>query len=177
MTEAYANDRRFASSLPLILAHEGLWSDNAADPGGPTMKGVTLKTYSDYLGRTATKDELRHIPDADLQNIYFRNYWKAARCDVLPPGVDYMVFDLAVNSGVNRACRYLQRAVSAKEDAQIGPATLGAVAQRDASSIINRMSDFRRAFYKNLSTFPTFGKGWLARLVEVTATANQMAEH
>jgi lysozyme family protein len=35
-------DRNFARALPLVLKHEGGWADHPRDPGGATMKGVTL---------------------------------------------------------------------------------------------------------------------------------------
>ena len=35
----------FAICLPEMLKHEGGWADHPKDPGGATMKGVTLKTF------------------------------------------------------------------------------------------------------------------------------------
>ena len=90
--------RNFASSLAHVLKHEGGWADHPRDPGGATMKGVTLATYSDWLGRQATKDELRAISDEHLRTIYKARFWDAVRGDELPSGVDYVVFDMAVNS-------------------------------------------------------------------------------
>ena len=79
---------RFEVCLPRILEHEGGWSDHPSDPGGATMKGVTLETYSNWLGKKATKDELRNIPSSHLNTIYRDNYWKTAACDKLPAGLD-----------------------------------------------------------------------------------------
>jgi len=170
---------RFDECLPLILAHEGGYVDHVADPGGATNLGVTLGALSDWLGRPATKAEVKALTIATVAPIYEARYWRAAHCHELPAGVDYMVFDLAVNSGPGRAKKYLQRAVGVAEDGAIGPKTLAAVNQlakaRGGTTILNRISHYRENFYKTLPTFSTFGKGWLRRLNEVTAKALEMA--
>jgi lysozyme family protein len=103
--------------------------------------------------------------------VYKDGYWLKCQCDKLPAGVDYMVFDLAVNSGTNRAMRYLQRAVGAVEDGKIGPKTLSLVNKLNEADIIRTMSDIREEFYRSLNTFSTFGKGWIRRLNDVERVA------
>lgn len=93
---------RFARALPLVLAHEGGWADHPRDPGGATMKGVTLATFRRYVPN-ATKDKLRNISDEMLARIYREGYWDIVKGDELPPGLDYALFDWAVNSGPRRA--------------------------------------------------------------------------
>lgn len=166
---------RFQTCLPLVLAHEGGYVDLKADPGGATNLGVTLATLSAWRGKTCTKADVKALTVADASPIYEADYWRPAACDKLPPGLDYMAFDLAVNSGVARAKRYLQEAAEVKADGQIGPATLAAINAKGAATMIDRMAAKREAFYRALPTFPTFGKGWLRRLGEVTAAAKAMA--
>ena len=60
----------FEKSLEIILHHEGGFVDHPEDPGGATNKGITLDTYSGYLGRKATVDELKNIPDDHVKDIY-----------------------------------------------------------------------------------------------------------
>ncbi|RZJ41423.1 MAG: hypothetical protein EON87_16110 [Brevundimonas sp.] len=76
-----------------------------------------------------------------------------------------------MNSGTDRARRYLQTAAGVTVDGQIGPITLAAVQRVGATEIVQRISDRRNAFYRSLQTFPTFGKGWMRRLHEVTGQA------
>jgi lysozyme family protein len=117
----------FPKILTETLHHEGLWSDHRDDPGGATMKGVTLKTYSDFLGRPATKDELRKIPDDHLLAIYRKGYWDKVKGDELAaisPGLAACVFDFAVNSGPGRAAKALQSLCGAVTDGAIGANTL-----------------------------------------------------
>ena len=49
------------------------------------------------------------------------------------------------------------------QDGSIGPLTLMAVSEIDLAEIINRMAVYCDAFYRSLSTFNTFGRGWIAR--------------
>jgi lysozyme family protein len=74
----------FNSSLHHVLAHEGGWADHPKDPGGATMKGVTLQVYRNHFGADKTKDDLRNISDAELGQIYRSGYWDKCRCDDLP---------------------------------------------------------------------------------------------
>jgi lysozyme family protein len=158
--------QNFEASLAHVLKHEGGWADHPADPGGATMKGVTLKTYSDWLGRQATKDELRAIPTEHLRTIYKARFWDAVRGDELPSGVDYVVFDMAVNSGPGRAARMLQAAVGVTPDGAIGPKTLAAVNAQDPATLIATFQRNRQHFLEALPTFGTFGKGWTRRVTE-----------
>jgi len=167
----------FDTSLPHVLKHEGGWADHPADPGGATMKGVTLKTYSTWLSRPASKEELRAIPDEHLKAIYKTLYWDAVRGDDLPAGVDYVVFDMAVNSGPGRAVRLLQSAVGAVPDGAIGPKTLAAVQAQNPATLIETYQRNRQHFLEALPTFATFGKGWTRRVSDVGEIAMRMAKH
>lgn len=167
---------RFARSLELVLKHEGGFVNHPADPGGATNKGVTQKTYDGWrLSQALPKRSVRFITVAELTAIYRKHYWFAASCDELPAGVDYMVFDLAVNSGPGRAAKFLQESVRVPADGDIGPKTLAAVRTLPPSEVVLRMRNRRERFYRALPTFRTFGKGWMRRLDEVFATANEWA--
>jgi len=158
--------QNFAPSLAHVLTHEGGWADHPRDPGGATMKGVTLATYSDWLGRQATKAELRAISDEHLTSIYRTRFWDAVRADDLPSGLDYVVFDMAVNSGPSRAARVLQSVVGVMPDGTIGPKTLATVAAHDPAALIAAFQRNRQHFLEALPTFDTFGKGWTRRVAE-----------
>lgn len=171
---------RFERCLRAVLRHEGGYVDHPRDPGGATNLGVTLGTAKAYRldldgDGDVDKNDVRLLTPDTAAPVYRDGYWLKAACDKLPAGVDYMVFDLAVNSGTDRAKRYLQEAVCATADGQIGPKTLERVGRVHPDNIIQRMGARRETFYRSLGTFPTFGKGWLRRLKEVTASAYEMA--
>ena len=168
-------DRNFARALALVLKSEGGWSDNPADPGGATMKGVTLANFRRFVKPAATRAELREISDEQVATVYRRFYWDTVAGAELPDGVDYAVFDFAVNSGPGRATKYLQASVGTVQDGRIGPATLQAVRARPAGTIIDDLCDARLAFLKRLPTWGVFGKGWSDRVGSVRSRARSMS--
>lgn len=139
------------------------------------MKGVTLANFRKYVKPNGTKTDLRNITDDQLATVYRRHYWDAVSGAELPDGVDYAVFDFAVNSGPSRAAKYLQKVVVAPQDGKIGPATLKAVRAKMHATVIHELCDDRMAFLKRLDTWPTFGKGWTRRVTDVRTEALRMA--
>jgi lysozyme family protein len=153
----------FAKSFMKVLEHEGGYVNHPDDPGGRTNMGITQKVYEKYLGRPATEQEMKDMKIGDARNIYMENYWDKVKGDDLPNGVDFSVFDWAVNSGVSRASKALQRIVGVTDDGVIGPITVKKTHDCDPEKVILSLSDERKSFYQRLSTFDTFGKGWLRR--------------
>jgi lysozyme family protein len=165
----------FDSALQHVLVHEGGYSDHPDHPGGATMKGVTLAVYRRFFGADKTKNDLRNITDAELAQIYRTGYGDKCKCDDLPAGVDYALFDSAVNSGPGNGARWLQGAVSVFQDGAIGPDTIAKVGTVTPKAIINNMFDRRLAFLKVLPTWTVFGRRWNSRVDQVRATALEMA--
>lgn len=166
----------FQHALRLVLKHEGGWSDHPRDPGGATNKGITLATYSGWLGRSASKAELRDIPKAHIDAIYRDRYWKPCGGDLLPSGVDYCVFDFGVNSGPRTAVKRLQEIVHTEQDGIVGPDTLAAVNRYGHRKTIRDLTARRFRFLRSLSTWDTFGRGWTRRVNGVEQAAFDMLE-
>lgn len=165
----------FAPCLAEVLTHEGGWADHPQDPGGATMRGVTLATYRAFKGRNATKAELRNISDADLKAIYRGRYWDKVRADELPRGLDLVAFDPAVNSGPVRGAKWLQQALGVAQDGKVGPVTIKAARTAQAVPVIKRACSARMGFLRGLGTWGTFGKGWSRRVASIEARSVQMA--
>lgn len=166
----------FAPSLALVLQHEGGFVDDKYDPGGRTNKGITQAVYDDWRsGENLPKRDVKLLNDYEVGAIYKRRYWDAVKGDQLPFGVDYCVFDFAVNSGANRAARYLQRAMGLVEDGQIGPLTIAAAASEPPGSLIEKVCVSRLNFLKQLKVFDRFGRGWTTRVEDVATRAKAMA--
>jgi len=156
-------NQNFDTCMTMLLAHEGGYVNHPSDPGGMTNLGVTKRTYDEYHGTDIDEEGLRQLTKADVEPIYRRNYWDRCRCQDLASGLDWAVFDFAVNAGTGRAARTLQKAVGATEDGSIGPLTLMLVKQHEVANVINRIAIYREGVYRSLSTFDTFGRGGLRR--------------
>lgn len=165
----------FGRALTLVLKHEGGYVDHPADPGGATNRGITLATLSAWRGRKVTKAEVRALTEAEAAVIYRANYWNVIKGDDLPAGLDYAVFDFAVNSGPARAAKHLQALVGTAADGLIGPKTLAVVRAKEPTDLIRRLTRSRLDFLSALPTWPTFGKGWRARVQGVEKDALAMA--
>jgi uncharacterized protein (TIGR02594 family) len=167
--------QRFASCVALVLRDEGGNDDDPRDPGGRTSRGIQQREWDvwrqTHLGLPA---DVWQAPQDQILAIYHESYWSPLNCDALPAGVDYTVFDYGVNSGINRSAKVLQGFVGADVDGEIGPKTIAAVAQHDASTLIKQISDERLTFLQGLNAWPTFGRGWTARVQRVRDAALAM---
>lgn len=166
--------KNFDKCLKMLLKHEGGFVNHPKDPGGMTNLGVTKAVYDKWIGRASTEAEMRALTPKDVAPIYKKNYWDKVRGDDLPSGADWACFDWAVNSGSGRPAKALQRIVGATQDGAIGPQTLKMVASEDPKMIVEKMYDQRQAFYENLKTFETFGRGWTRRNKETKETALEL---
>jgi lysozyme family protein len=119
---------------------------------------------------------MRALTPNDVGPLYRQKYWNKICGDDLPAGVDYVVFDAAINSGPGRAAKWLQACVGVEPDGGIGPKTLAAVRAFDAKTLVDDFGKRRLSFMMDLPTWDTFSKGWSRRVSEVTATGKQMTE-
>lgn len=156
----------FKQALALVLAHEGGYVNHPKDPGGATNKGVTQRVYNAWRKLSGLPAQsVANITPGEAAAIYKQQYWNPIQGDKLPTGVDYAVFDFAVNSGVDRASRYLQAAIGADVDGHIGALTMVDLRDDDPEKVIVRLCANRMAFLRSLGTFATFGRGWTRRVV------------
>lgn len=169
----------FNKLLPPLVGIEGGISDRPlkADPGGLTNKGVTQKTYDGYRRSKALPlRSVRAMTVAEMTEVYRVQFWDAVQGDKLPSGLDWAVFDWAVNSGASRAVKELQRVLGVNVDGIVGLATLGAIDKADTALTINHYCDRRLAFMKGLKNWGANKNGWTRRVAEVRAAALDMAD-
>jgi lysozyme family protein len=161
-------------SFELLLKSEGGFVNHPSDPGGMTNLGVTKATWENWVGRESDEAEMRGLTPEKVEPLYKKKYFDAVRGDELPMGLDYLMFDFAVNAGAGRAIKTLQTAVGVTPDGGFGPMTMAAVQATDPVDLIERFSQAKEDFYRSLNTFPTFGKGWLNRVADVKVKASSM---
>lgn len=163
--------------LDRLLKDEGGYTDHPSDPGGPTNFGITLADARRYWKGNATGEDVRAMPQSVARKIYRERYWNALRCDELPAGVDYAVFDYGVNSGIGRAGKVLRRLLGMPDSTSaVTNDVVAAAAKRSASDLVVAICAERLAFLKALKTFAVFGRGWRARVAGVRAAGLELAQ-
>lgn len=167
----------FARSLPPVLVYEGGKVDDPRDPGGRTNQGIIQRVYTAWRkAHGQAPADVYDMTNAERDAIYRVQYWDAVQGDRLPDGIDFVVFDGAVNSGPGQSIKWLQRALGVGADGQLGAVTFAALdAVSDRGTLVDAIVDRREAFLRQLKTFPTFGKGWLARTAKVRALGKSWA--
>jgi len=164
----------FDSALAAVLHHEGGFVNHPSDPGGMTNLGCTKRVWEEWVGHDVDEKAMRALTPADVAPLYKAKYWDKVKGDELPDGVDYIVFDAAINSGPGRAAKWLQQAVGVTADGAIGPGTLKAVSGMPAQDIVEKYQQIRLEFLQALPTWGTFGKGWGRRVAEAQEAAIKM---
>jgi len=164
----------WSNAFALMLKSEGGFVNHPSDPGGMTNLGVTKATWENWVGRESDEAEMRGLTPEKVEPLYKKKYFDAVRGDELPMGLDYLMFDFAVNAGAGRAIKTLQTVVGVTPDGGFGPMTMAAVQAVDPVELIERFSQAKEDFYRSLTTFATFGKGWLNRVADVKVKASAM---
>lgn len=166
--------QNFAECLQKLLVHEGGFVNHPDDPGGMTNLGVTKAVWEEWVRHPVDEKQMQNLSPTIVAPLYRAKYWDKIKGDELPSGVDYVVFDAAVNSGAGRAAKWLQACVGVEVDGGIGPKTLAAVNAFDANQLIEDYAKRRLSFLMDLQHWDTFGKGWSRRVAEVQKTGLDM---
>ena len=161
---------RFEECLARVLKHEGGYVNDPLDSGGRTNLGVTQKVWEEWLGHPVTEADMKALTPQKIAPMYKLKYWNPSYCAVLPKGLDYVVFDFAVNAGTGRSVKTLQSAIGCVADGVIGPKTMAAINDANPKDLIAKFSDARADFYQGIVTRKPdqarFIKGWLNRVEE-----------
>lgn len=150
----------FEDVFDRTLGHEGGYSNDPKDPGGETNWGISKRSYPDLNIRELSRDQAREI--------YRRDFWNRINGDRLVErefdGVAFQLFDFAVNSGIETAVRYLQRAVGVADDGFWGPISQSALERISESDLIMMLNAERLDFMTRLRNWPHASRGWSRRI-------------
>ena len=167
----------YEACLDLVLKSEGGFVNNPSDPGGMTNLGVTKRVWEEYTGHEADEKIMRSLTPEKVASLYEQRYWRPTYCEVLPRGLDLLIFSMGINAGTGRSVKLLQSSIGRVADGVIGPRTMELIKSANVADLINKFSQTRRQYYESLKTFPIFGKGWLARVDREESEALQMAKN
>ena len=172
----------FDQAFRTVVGLEGGYSSNPLDPGnwtgGKCRVGQCNGTKFGISAAAYPSLDVASLTLSDAQQLYRRDYWDKVAGDNLPPALAVLVFDAAVNSGPDRAARWLQVALEVAVDGTIGPITISA-AQHSAgrgAAILAEYQAQRLLFLSGLPTWRTFGLGWTRRVCIVQFDALRVGE-
>lgn len=148
----------FEQAFDRLIGHEGGYVNNPADPGGETNWGISKRSYPHINIKELTRDGAKEI--------YRKDFWLRINGDKMYDGVAYQLFDFAVNSGIETAVRYLQRAIGVADDGHWGPRSQAAADAMSESDIIMLLSAERLDFMTRLKNWPDASRGWSRRIVQ-----------
>ena len=157
----------FDQATDRVLGIEGRYVNNPEDPGGETNWGITWPKLNEAIGvgllpaGTTIKDLTRD----QAKVVYKILFWDRGHMDEYDGALAYQTYDAAVNHGIGNAVRFLQRAVGVADDGNIGPITIAAVKAMPVPKALALFIAERLQFWTELSTWPTFGRGWARRAV------------
>lgn len=145
----------FDRAFDLLIGHEGGYVNNPADPGGETNFGISARAYPNLNIKELTREKVRPM--------YLTDFWQRVHGDEFPL-VAFHGFDFAVNSGVETAIRYMQRAIGVADDGHWGPVTIAALRNQSATDVIMLLTAERLDFMTKLSNWPNASRGWVRRM-------------
>jgi lysozyme family protein len=182
---AQPQSSRFPVALEFALKWEGGYVNHPADRGGPTNKGVTQRVYDAWReAQEEAPQSVEHITHDEMHAIYQANYWQAGRCERFAPNLDWLMFDVSVNSGPAAAARLMQRAlgrcgVAVKVDGVIGQRTIAAAEtlapERLGKAFITERFELFDRIVASRPNQSVFLKGWRNR-TKALALATGLAE-
>ena len=146
----------FDLAFDRLFTNEGGYSNDPNDPGGETNWGISKRSYPNVDIKNLTRDGAKVI--------YQTDFWDRIVADQLPDSVMYQLFDFAVNSGIETAGRYLQRAVGVADDGHWGRVSVAAALAAHEWDMIMNLNAERLLFMTKLSNWPDAGRGWARRI-------------
>jgi lysozyme family protein len=127
------------TAFDLLMINEGGYVNDPKDSGGETKYGISKKAYP-YV-------DIPNLTIEQAKEIYKKDYWDRCKCDYLPDCLSVAVFDFAVNSGTDRAIKYLQMAITGiTVDGIIGNQTIGAANRVPIRKVLKQYMDYRTDF-------------------------------
>lgn len=175
--------KNYPKAYKIMRGYEGGNVDDPNDNGGRTSRGVTQRVYNAYRAKAGKPaQDVYKATDAEVAEIFKRQYWDVSKCDELPGGIDLIVFNAAINSGPKRSYKMLQASLNRVANAQLrvegSPGMITVMAANNAPDHDAVVLEFGRkyqAFYRSLKDWKHFGKGWTARNKNVTKIGNAWA--
>lgn len=143
----------FSLAYSFISKWEGLLSNDPADPGGMTYRGISRSNWPEWAGWILVDKGNFKEADRLVPAFYKTNFWNATGCNELPQAMAIAVFDTAVNCGTYRSKKWLKK---------VG----GAEAKSVELFLQHRIAHYNDLIVSNPS-LKKFYKGWMNRVTDL----------
>jgi len=177
-------DPNFKEAIKLVFKHEGVFSDDPNDHGGPTQYGISLRFLKDLPKEfgdinhdgTVNIEDVKSLTRGGAMLLYYKEFWCPLNLAAIRhPWVAVKVFDMAVTMGVKRAAMLLQRAFNDVSpifhlavDGKIGPKSIDAINCINAENLLKAFQERCTEFYRTIVRYDAsqskWLKGWLNRV-------------
>jgi lysozyme family protein len=163
--------QKFLNAIPYSLANEGGYTTYYSDPGnwtgGIVGNGTLAGTKYGISAAQFPNLNIKNLTVDEAKSIYYEKYWIPCNAEALPAGIDFLVFDAAINSGIGVAVRLLQSVVGVLQDGDFGPITTTAfnnyILSNSAASFIAAYQEAHIKFLMRLSTWNLFSNDFINR--------------
>ena len=161
--------------IPFILKWEGGFTNDPADRGGATMKGITIGTFAAYRntkGKPApTVTDLKNISDQEWEDVFKSLFWDRWHADnIKTQSIANILVDWVWASG-KYGITIPQRILGVTQDGVVGPKTIEALNARDADKLFAQLRQARINFVETIvKRNPLQGKflnGWKKRIYSI----------
>lgn len=162
----------FARCFARTVGEEGGYTADPNDAGnwtgGEIGKGTCRGTKFGISAAAYPTLDIAALTLEQARAIYLRDYWTPIRADDLPPPLAMLLFDAAVNNGVETAVRRLQQVLKVTVDGILGPLTLSALPRGNLKTTCAKFQVLR---WGALPRDLRYADGWDIRLMRITLDA------
>lgn len=157
----------FDKAFERVIGHEGGYTADPKDRGNWTSgiigQGQLKGTKFGISAMSYPNLDIKNLTVEQAKAIYKKDFWDTLGMDKFLPAMQFQLFDSAINHGWRRVVPMLQRAAKVADDGIIGPKTIAAVNAMDLNDMLMRFLAERIEYFTKVSTFLTYGKGWMMR--------------
>jgi len=160
----------FEKALEFVLKWEGGYTlhKNPTEPY-MTFAGIYQGVFPNWEGwKYLENGEIEKAKEL-VKDFYYIRFWKPLKAEHMPQKVAIAVFDTAVNLGLRKAIKGLQRTVRVFPDGIVGPVTLKAIREQEEKELVRKYLKRRTIYYARLDCekFNIYKKGWINRVFDL----------
>ena len=160
----------YTKAFERVIGHEGRYQNDYEDRGnwtsGKVGVGERKGTKFGISAMTYPHLNIKALTVAQAKKIYFEDFWLKLGGESFHKAVMYQLFDAAINHGMSRSIKFLQKTVDTKPDGIFGPKTEAAALKADLNDVLILFIAERLDFMNDIKTWATYGRGWSQRVAD-----------